>query len=361
MFILQICGSRNYRYPLRRIIGIALFFCLMPGGFYLFGEPGDDAVPVVAVGTALTGQSENIELRDLVQSSLVIEVERFGYQVVQIEAWESTTLEVLSEEYGTRLFLLCYVSEEGDTLSLELELTSVDNPELTARTVKEGRIDLDLDLMITEAVSDILYQLREYAPRLVQTSPAAGKIAAEAVSEPAAEPDRRDREAPADAMLYRPFRISAGAAPFLAVGKVNYYFSIGLLASLRGGYTFRTSIGDIETGLFLGVNYFNALGLEDSSSNLLIPLGVSVRYGTGIGRRLQVFASVTGGPALFLLMPAEGEQLFKVTGYAGAGGGGSLLFSDRLGLTLEIDYILFFEQYYPIMGVVPSLYFDVRF
>ena len=353
MHVLNGARKPKYRHLSRKVMGAGLLFCLFLGGG-LRAETGNNGFPPVVIVTVPAGLNVDKELLDLVSATLAIEVERAGYSV--------TLADDMSDKYESPVVMTCSVSRSGNETVLEFNLNIEGDPGLTFRNRQEGRIDLGFDSMIVHAVSDILGQVEASGPELIQAEPVPIEPVEEKVEVSNEEPIPEPEPIPeAVSTKIRLFRVSAGAAPFLAVGKVNYYFSIGILSSITGGYTFRTTIGDIETGVFLGVQFFEALGLESASSNILVPMGGSVRYGTDIGRKLQLFITVTGGPALFFLLPAEGEQLFKVTGYAGAGGGGSFLFSDRFGLTVEIDYMLFFERYYPIMGVVPSVSFDVRF
>jgi hypothetical protein len=156
-------------------------------------------------------------------------------------------------------------------------------------------------------------------------------------------------------------RVSTGGAPFLAIGSLNYYFNVGMLITVQGGYRFDTEIGDIEAGLSLGVLYFEALGLQSASNNFIIPLGASGRWITGFDEGPEVFITIAGGPALFMMQISDTESLFKVTGFVSAGGGVGISVSDIFGITAEVDYTLFFEEYYPIMGIVPSIYFDISF
>ena len=337
--------------------GLLIFFALFP--LQLNAQSGSDTVSAVAAYTSSIDGTADIRLIELIQPSLVLEVERAGFPVIA----HSDSPPDPKAYFAS---LLCNVSAEGETIILELVFASEQRPELNAQSTQEGKIDLGFDELITRGVSQILDHVLAVAPEYGGREPVPTdrdeRVATALPSDDGTgdEPEMQIAEAEIEEIPFKPWKVSVGAAPFIVVGRVNLYFSLGVLSSLRGGYTFRTRAGDVETGLFFGLNYFAAQGLESSSSNFFLPMGVAVRYGGHFGRRLQAFVTVTGGPALFILKPEDSPQLMKFTGYTGGGAGAAFLLGKRLGLTLEVTYLVFFEQYYPIMGVVPSLYFDVR-
>ncbi len=53
-------------------------------------------------------------------------------------------------------------------------------------------------------------------------------------------------------------------------------------------------------GAYVGMDYFSATGVGESSVNYLMPLGLDLRYELGSGF-LRPFFHVAGGPALLIM------------------------------------------------------------
>ncbi|HAK45933.1 MAG TPA: hypothetical protein DCO79_08460 [Spirochaeta sp.] len=321
--------------------------------YFIFAPPpvlsssSSNALFILDLDIFTQGQEDDRVLKDIIYSTIEIEFERAGVTII-------SSLKEENEKAAVGI-LVCDVYEEDDKLRIELNLTSSDYPQLTAGTIKEVKIDLEIDAVISDAVSEIIFQISDYLPALTAKQK-------EKVSQ-AVEPEQVELivEESRQADEVNPIRTSVSAAPFLAVGSVNYYFNLGVITSLQGGYTFTAPIGNIEAGICMGLLFFQALGLEDSSRNFIFPLGAVGRWGSSTNANFDVFISLSSGPALFVMQLSEDEKYSKISFFISAGGGVSLMFSDLFGVTVQVDYLMFFEKYYPIMGIVPSLYFDVRF
>jgi len=361
----------------------SIFICLFPSAVPAYSENVENVALSLLVEIHSPDSGDNLELKDIVQSAIILEIERVGVFVNPVPGDAESPASIankvyaaeITQKYGTSGILICYVTGEGDNLRFELMLQVPEIPSLSASTVKDGKFDLAVDKVISEAVADIINQVGDYLPIPGLNTESGRHKITEAVPEPESslktEPVPELIDEPEESDIGKPeqqspdaglnlLRISLGAAPFLAVGNVNYYFNFGIMSTLQAGYRLKTSIGSIDAGLSVGLLYFEALGLQSSSMNYLIPLGISGRWSPGIESNLDFFLSLAGGAAFFIMQIPDTEPLFKVTGFVSLGGGMEICFSNMFGISIDVDYILVYEEYYPIMGIVPSVYFDIR-
>jgi len=268
----------------------------------------------------------------IIMESLALEFERIG--LTPIESKSGDAREKAASENIDLVCLSSYATE-GSLIEIEVLCSDVKTPDIQASVSKNGDLNLSLDELFSEAVQEVINKIKEQAPNVSITPP--------------------EKNTPAR------FTLSLGTAPFIAAGKVNYYFSIGSLTSLYGNYIVRTSFGDFGFGAVTGIHVFRAAGLITESNNLLLPFGADIHYGTSAEKTFSIFTRLSGGIALFIFRPAEDETLSKIITYLSGGAGTGLRFKNNFGISLDVSYFVFIEKYYPIMGFVPSLYINLWF
>ncbi len=179
---------------------------------------------------------------------------------------------------------------------------------------------------------------------------------------PTPSPPAPPREPAATLRAPQPPRLSLGVgfAPFLVTGEARGYFEMGYLSSLYAAW-FPSIMGrHLGIGLYAGANLFRAEGQLTPTDNLLSPFGPDLRLVLGSGRRLSLFAHVSGGPAIVTVGLGSGSVLSKTIPYALGGAGLQLRLLRHLGLAADVSYLVFFEEFMPIMGVTPSLYLTLN-
>ena len=148
--------------------------------------------------------------------------------------------------------------------------------------------------------------------------------------------------------------LSGGFAPFLPTGAASYYFGVGYLPSLLASFIVATPVGPMGIGAYVGMDYFSATGVGESSVNYLMPLGLDLRYELGSGF-LRPFFHVAGGPALLIMATDTRGTVIDILPFMKSGVGLKVEIAQGLGISALIDYDVYFEMPYLIMGVAPSL------
>jgi hypothetical protein len=267
-------------------------------------------------------------------------------------------LEVKSRVSGAAIALTCRYSVVGSQMAISFLWNDLQKG--TPPVVREGNgpLDLTLDSVILKAFDDLLSQVHERVEELAGQRQAAVQAQANA----AAAKEGTKVVPPAVVTVVAPpapdtmrLSLSSSFAPFLPVGPASAYFSFGLFPALLVNLQFVTSAGRFAVGLCAGMNFFSATGPTDSASSFLVPLGVDVRYEIGSGAPFLAFAHVAGGPALLVLATGSQGTLTDFTAFVRSGVGLSLLLTPGLGISLAVDYEVYFEMPYLIMGFSPTI------
>jgi hypothetical protein len=294
---------------------------------------------------------------------------------------------------GADFALECRYSGSGSRLSLLLNWYEVSSRLMTSAVDRKGRVDLVLDMVILEALDELLERERgriaeriaAYGPRPAsapaaqpdspsiaplpavgaavpagpagpaEPRPATGSPAASgAIPEPGAVPGA---EAPPAAERYEGARllIAPSLAPFVAVGAASYYFPIGYQSILQIHFLPAGAKARLGLGSLLGVTAFQAQGANQSSLNFLIPIGLSLRYSLELGRRWGFLFQLGGGVAILVMGTDSMGDLAKPLPYVRSGVGTELALGRRMSLGLEAAYEVYFESPYLIMGFTPGL------
>jgi hypothetical protein len=156
------------------------------------------------------------------------------------------------------------------------------------------------------------------------------------------------------------FALDPGIGPFVPVAAASAYFPIGGFLSVDARYVIPTSSGKIAVGVSAAAIYFMAVGTIATAQDFLIPLGADVRYEIGNGAPILMFAHLSAGPALLVMATGSGGMLTDLTGYLRTGIGATYMFTPRVGLSFVVDYEIYFEMPYLIMGLTPQVAVSVK-
>ncbi len=228
---------------------------------------------------------------------------------------------------------------------------------------KIEKVDLRLDRAINEAVSEILYAVRERLANFFRPGLEIPPKTEEIEETQRSQVSEKKIDAGSEIRIRggKHFEISTGFAPFLVTGEMSNYFKVGYLVSLYGNFLIDLAAGQLGIGWFSGINIFRAEGVVAATDNLLISLGLDLRYRIDNGSPLGLFVHISGGPAIFIVDSTLKGGLVNVMPYVMGGIGLSLAFSDFFGIAADMSYAVFFEQSILIMGFTPSAYIYLSF
>jgi len=139
----------------------------------------------------------------------------------------------LAREAEVDFALLSTYAIDGRTIRIDFSWFDVGENRSRAPISRTSRMDLALDRIIKEAVTEILELEKERIASLVRE--VERKEKPESSEEPTAGLDGV-REPRAEIKLDKRFEVAAGLSPFIATGNVSEFFKLGLMPVLYGGY-----------------------------------------------------------------------------------------------------------------------------
>ena len=352
----------------------------------------------------LAADREGEAFRPVVEEALRYRLERQGLSVrlrgspagvspAGLSPASATSLLEGASRAGADFALECRYSGSGSRLAISLDWYDVPPGLLLAAVDRKGRVDLELDSIILDALDELLARVRERideriaasgfrpaspgraAPAGVpgtagpaQTRPDSGSPAEGPASGlPAAGPLPQTGTLPGEVVppaagRYEGARLllAPTLAPFVAVGAASYYFPVGFQSTLQVDFLPRGARGRLGLGGLAGVTVFQAQGVTEESLGFLVPLGVSLRYSLELGERWGLLFHLGAGPALLAMGTESQGALAKVLPFVRSGVGAELALGRRVSLGLEAAYEVYFETPYLIMGFAPGLCFSWR-
>jgi hypothetical protein len=333
----------------------------------LCGGDGVHRRPKVLVAVHTSGSNDNRELSALIADSVKAELgSRNIDALTSMELFvNDAALEALGHQSRADYAIQCTYAKTGSAVRLEARWIDLSSRKEAARASRSGEINLSFDSLVAALVDELVDGQKESIARLpldvpAEESPQAPSAQSSPARENAAAAPVAD-ERPLREPRLAPLAFSLGSAPFIATFSALNYFPLGLALSLSGRYQIRAPGGLIGLGIASGVSGFHGKGAYSQADFYVIPIGVDLLYGTRTGSRIDFFAYVRGGPAVFTARLSTGEFLAKVIPFVAGGVGISVLVFDPFGLSLDGSYTCFFDSPDPIMGFTPSLSLVVRF
>ncbi len=368
-------------------ISTVFFFLFLPiiTGF-AESQPVESDEVVALVITFAPDEEQNTDFEKFLTASLEFELRRVGMKVIS-----GTALELFGESDPTseqvlgsvKMFPADFVVTErytfrGDQFQIDLSLYDVEQEALVTSVLKKGPVGLTSDVLVAEAVEEMLSgageQLEQVLAAAVEAAMAfAAAAAATAAAATSDETEMKEPETEVEPLAavepavmlaavqrVRRLEFGAGFSIFLAVGKAGEYFDLGYSPSIYGSLRFNMRAGLLGVGLYSGVNLFQVSGELTSTQVQLLPIGLDLRFVVGEDRLLGVLIHINGGAALLIMSTEQSGTQSKALPYVQGGLGLILSFAPFMGLILDISYGVYFEESYPIMGFTPSLYLSIR-
>jgi hypothetical protein len=330
--------------------GVLMRFCFVAFSFLMVLAPArilpavtQHRTPVVLILLRSSTGAEARSLRALIVDAITVEMEARDIDAVSSNDGFTEESEVFSIAEGRKADFAVsgtYMLAGG---SVEVHLRWFDLQE--KKVFPDASLSASLDLRFDSAVSGFIGQmLDEHQERLVSL-PALPPPALPPPASSPQEPAPASKRAPTSTRLL----VSGGFAPFLPAGAASYYFGLGYLPSLLVSLLVPTPVGPVGIGIYAGVDYFAAVGLVDTSDNYLIHFGVDFRYELDAGL-FRPFFHLVGGPSILVMVTGSQGTLTDLMPFLKSG----------IGLSALIDYDVYFETPYFLMGFSPSLNMAVR-
>jgi hypothetical protein len=355
---------------------------------------------VYIVPQPLKGE-QDLSFLDVLTTALRIELERAGLEVRIPEEGELASLAVTpiltllerARGAGTDILFVEGYTSEREELQVEIVAYGVEEGDRMASVTARSRIGLRLDEAITQAADTLLPQLetriasamrrrqeawasqppvevalgeQSQPESAAQTGlrPAAPAKPAEPEAPPSAEPGPAEAVRPERPLAWE---AAAGAASFFPMPALNDVFKLGFLATAYLEHNLDTKVGTIGVGLYTGFTGFVPADPSRAAYfQSLVPVGLNLRWSTSDRARLGAFVRILGGVAVNVSDQSKvGGRLTRVLPQFKAGGGLTVAFSRRVGISVEFLYEMLFYLYMVdgrvandlIMGFdVPAIY-----
>ena len=324
--------------------------------------------PIVLVVVHSSSQNDNAPLSAVSADSFRVELESQGIRVLPSDehADDDRAIGALAEKNHADFGLWGVYTLAGSEIQLNARWIDPVKKAAAGTASRTGALNLSFDAVVASLVDEIVEGQKKRFEDLPMEQVMQAPPAPAAAQQPAAPPapavasDGRPAaspvvSAPKSEPRFAPLAFSLGSAPFIATFTALSYFPVGLTVSLTGLYRIRAPGGLLGFGLATGLNGFHGKGAYTQADFFVIPIGIEFLYGTRTGSPIDFFAHLEGGPAILTAKPATGNSLTKVIPFISGGVGMTVSFFESIGLSLEGNYVCFFDSPDPILGFAPSL------
>ncbi len=287
-------------------------------------------------------------------------------QVVSATSAEAKAPLQRARASGASFALVCRYLVDGQQMTVTLGWFDVRTGNSDATVQATGDMDLHLDGMILMALDQILGKVQGEVTTLTagraepkaDPAPVLAAASTPVLTVPTTTTQIVAPQKPGSSIGHH-LMFSSGFAPFLPTGTAGYYFTLGYLPSLLASFFFDMPGGHFGVGLYAGMDYFTAAGVQDSATNYLLPLGLDVRYEVG-NAALRPFFHVVGGPAILVMVTGSQGTVTDVLPFLKSGIGLEVQVLPWMGINALVDYDVYFEMPYLLMGFSPSLNMEFR-
>ncbi len=291
------------------------------------------------------------KLGEIISDSAAIQLKRIGYTTyfAASDSKINSLFKLSRDKDASSLILVTYTTKETSAV-LDFSLFDVENEEKRASVSLSSEIDLTLDDAITKSLTELIEKsgIEPPDPTRKQDNNL-GTV--EGVTT-----DGKALQLDTGVAPHKYLHLSAGFAPFIAVGRTLDYFSIGMEPSVLVGLLFNKPVDFLQVGLLLRTTIFTAQGALIETDNYLISAAPDIRFLISPSTAFSVYIHLAGGPTAFFLNNEKIGVYWKVIPFASGGTGVSFALNSVLGLTVNVDYSVYFEQSLFIMGVSPSMH-----
>ena len=276
------------------------------------------------------GETPEDALQRFISEAVSVRLAPTGIKIVTMESSPDAIVYLpadftkLAQQEQVDYILAGQFSSSENELSVEFNWYDVEENRISASVSTKGKIDLTLDWVIAQALDEIIDQVKEELTvplpaesqeltarietgnRESATEPKAGGTSASGAGgavQVGSDDSARDLEAAGirSAPVRKTMEIVTGFAPFITTGDSSEFFKIGYLTEMYLTFCLNLPVGQLGLGVQFGVNIFNTQGLVSSTENLLIPMGIDIRYVYGQGMPMGLFLHLDGGPAIMIV------------------------------------------------------------
>jgi hypothetical protein len=338
---------------------MSLAALVLLGGIPLLAA--DLRTDIVVLINPLQRQGETF--RQLIADAARYKLERVGLTSEVVAATSQEADRPLPKERGALAALVCRYAVQDGIMDVTLGWYDTESNASAAVVQTSGQIDLKLDNVILSALDQILAKVRDRIQSMPgyhkETAVAATPVVTAGTSVPTGVTVITPAAAAPSRGSPRRLLFSGGFAPFLPTGAGAYYFSLGYLPSLLASFFIDTPVGPLGLGLYVGMDYFTAIGTQDYADTYLLPMGVDVRYELGASS-LRPFFHLSGGPALMIMVTGAQGTVTSILPFLKSGVGLRLAITQTFGVSVLADYDVYFAMPYLLMGFSPSASVEVR-
>lgn len=339
---------------------------------HISAEIAGGAPSVAQVFTVADG--EHASLRNIVANFASVQLHEMGISSWEMEMSDAEELIRSAAERGAGHLLAGNIDVDGNRFKLELQLYETESGGIIGRSRANGRIDLTMDLAVNDAVRSVINAAGDRIPIAERTDRDTGPAGAAdgaakgptlfgssldgsangARPKPAVAGGRTVVTETPTVTKNKILDIGTGFAPFITVGRAADYFRAGIAADLFVDFRINAPGGHVGLGIDAGYSAFRATGLVLEADNMLVPIGVDVRY-SSTPRPFGITFHLNGGVAAMIVETVHFGRLFKVVPYAAGGAGLMMAFSHFMGAAIDMQYTAYFEGSVVIMGLSPSV------
>jgi len=335
-------------------------------------------------------ENESAIIMNIISKSVKFELEYRGFKVVLINEKQNNDMLAmlkndknnkdiilqLAHDANAQFVIISRYKSFNESLEIDFYWYNVESSTLASTTrFEKRRLDLSFDTYLALAISDVLNNNKELslasASGAYSTKPTnhIETITPSQALEPQIEDWDKDEKEKQNVVSttsspkeYKPrFEFLVGAAPFLAIGRASDYFKVGLMPSFCVNYHFHIDSMYLAIGLSIGVTMFSAEGTRSILESYLIPVGFDIRFGVNDIAFMAFYIHASGGMAFLAINTNDGELKSKMLPFVVGGIGLTFPFFDNMGLAIDANYMVFFEQQSPIMGFAPAGNLYLRF
>lgn len=286
------------------------------------------------VGAKAIDEENGKALQAIVIDSISLEIllEEFNTSIIKLSNRERMLKQGKKEEAS--YLIECYYTSDINSISLEISCTRIKDESNIFSDAIVAPLDLELDLAIRNSIKKLLVLLQtdiKENPRLIT---------------------RIKEEVPGE---FKHLYFSLGAAPFIPLGEVRNYFSIGGMSELNLLYRAPASFGNLGYGIHLSGNYFQAEGDLNSSDTVFLAGGPEFRPSVTITNWIDLYLRANGGLSIFMIRTEETGFQNTLIPYISAGGGTAIKLSRDFGLVISCIYYNYFEKSLLISGLSPTI------
>lgn len=325
----------------------------------------------LATGTPADSALENVLTRAIRVELMRAGLSELAYDTAERGRPTSESVEEAAASASVDYVLLLVYEESNETgssgtnqLKIVLTVTETASGAVLHESEFTSPVDLDLDSRVASALRAMVAQTRIGGERVsgAGDSDTTGPV----VAGPTNGGDAQVGSSPATVQVGQPepsrvvepptgIGTTVAGAAMIVIGRASDFFRYGYTASLVVDYRFSLASFGVTAGVQAAFSQlFPAAGIRPGQV-LLVSLGPNVSAGTVERRPVRLSGHISGGPAILMIEPDGSAFQAKLVPYVSAGIEATLGIGSSFFLGIEVNFMIAFEDVYPVMGLVPSI------